>query len=284
VFKKWQAVEQQVVTSDCLQPIYLKGSGLEEGNSDPIKAYAEHLDAFIVFDGELKIRTFNQTRTLKAGEVFFYTRSTYAELAICSSNFSGARLRFIKDKIPNSVVRKRFSASMLGSSIVSQKIKNHCINYLQLISSFQHEIDQNFIKLIQNESLEILEVLGHMIESKNEILDIVEHDINKAELVVNAVNIFESQLRDTPKIQDIVRELGVSHSYFVRVFKRHLGVAPNVFARTLKINHSLSLISSETDSLSDISYQLGFSDQSHFSNSFRKTLQFTPGAVPIKSI
>ena len=284
MFKKWQAITQTVITSGCLQVVYLNGNNLDRTDHKPIKAYAEHLDILVVFDGELSIKIFNQQHTLKPGDVFFYSRSTFAEVIVSSENFSGARLRFIKNKIAHVKMPTRFAASMFGNVIVSQKIKNHCLNYIRLIDFPDSVVSEKEVRLIEKENQEIIETIALMIESKHQALNIISHNLNEVELVVRAVNLFESSLTDTPKIKDIVKELGVSHSYFVRTFKRYVGVNPAVFSRTLKINISLSLISADIDSLSETSYLLGFSDQSHFSNSFRETLQFTPGTVAIRTI
>jgi len=284
MFKKWQAVEQTVITSGCLQVVYLSGDNIEQKLNQPIKTYSEYLDIFIVFDGSLSLKVFNQKRTLGAGDIFFYTRSTYAEIKVESLTFSGARLRFIRDKIDSPSMQKRFAASMLDCDIAKQKIRHHCINFLRLIEPSGVQISEAQLNVLHQDSYEVLEVLRLMVDKQHQSLDIVEHELDDANIVVDAIDIFESQLKNTPKIKTIVEQLGVSHSYFVRTFKHHVGAPPNTFSRTLKVNCSLSLICLNQESLSDISYMLGFSDQSHFSNSFRDVLRFTPGSVGIWSI
>ena len=283
---KKNILNQTVITSGCLQMLYLDGGGFEETQFEPIKAYAEYLDIWLVLDGELSIKAFNAQRELKSGEVFLYTRSSYAEFSITSTHFSGVRFRFLKDKVAesSSSMRKRFAASMLGCDIVKQKLKNHCFNFLKLIDFSEETVDKVELNMIQQESQDLLRAVCHMIDSNHDTLDVIVNQVETNELVVSSVDILESNIQTPPQINTIVDELGVSHSYFVRVFKRHIGVAPKVFSNVLRINYALSLISSDMESLSDISYSLGFSDQSHFSNSFREALKFTPGTVPVKII
>jgi len=288
MLKQWQAINQTVITSGCLQMVYLSGVNLSEQEFEPIQAYSEYLDIWIVFDGELSVKVFNQTRQLHSDDVFFYTRSTYAEIAISSTHFSGVRLRYLKDKLPSLTARKRFAASMLHCHIVNQTIKNHCLTFLQLAGAVDGSsndwVSPAELAVIQKQSFDILSSLEHMIKLEHESLSVVPQNIAKVPLVVSAIDILESNIKSTPKIKSMVEQLGVSHSYFVRIFKKHVGVAPTVFSRVLRVNYSLTMISSDIESLSDVSYSLGFSDQSHFSNSFREALKFTPGTVPVRTL
>ena len=83
------------------------------------------------------------------------------------------------------------------------------------------------------------------------------------------------------KVNEVADTINVSRSYLIRIFKHNVGVVPNVFWRTMKINYSLSLISLKLESICEISYLLGFSDQSHFTNCFKKYLHTTPGNILI---
>ena len=272
-----QGLNQNIITNGCLQLLYLNGIDTSETSREAIKTYTEHLDIIIVFDGEISLKVFNQKQTLKAGDLFFCTRSTYAEIHTDKGPFSCARLRFIKDKLPlGHSIKNRFAASVLESGIIKQKILNHCLSYIDLFETSVDTIDEKEALMIHQENLEILSILDIMISQEHKNLKIIEHKLVDADIVVEAINILEENFVKAPKINNIVKQLGISHSYFVRIFKRNIGATPNIFASTLKINYSLSLISLKTESLCDISYLLGFTDQSHFCNSFKQHLQITP--------
>ena len=209
--------------------------------------------------------------------MFFCTRSTYSEIHTSNRGFSCARLRFIKDKLPNQSIKSRFAASLLKSDIIKQKIFNHCISYVQYFETSEETMDEKEALMLHQDNIEIFSVLDIMVSQEHESLNIIENKLADIHLVVDAIDLFERNIEQTPKINSIVSQLGISHSYFVRTFKRYVGATPNNFVRTLKVNYSLSLISSKMKSLCDISYLLGFTDQSHFSNVFRHHLQLTPG-------
>jgi len=279
MFNPEEHAKQVIITNGCLQVLYAHGRNLKDITREPIKTYTEHLDIFLVFDGEISIKVFNQKHTLKAGDLFFCTRSTYAEINAEQNSFSYARLRYIKDKLNTHSIRQRFAASLLECQIIKHKIFNHCLSYVDFFESSCEKMNDKEAEFVHKENIEILSILDIMIDAEHENLKIVENQVSKVDLIVNAIDIFENNIEHTPKIKNIVAQLGISHSYFVRTFKRYIGVAPNIFSRTLKINYSLSLISLRMESLCDISYSLGFTDQSHFSNCFKEYLQFTPGST-----
>lgn len=277
MFKVSSQINQNIITNGCLQIIYVNGCNIDSQSRQPIKAYTEHLDIIIVFDGEITLKVFNQTSKLESGDLFFCSRSTYTEIHSNNSAFSFARLRFIKDKLPNGIITSRFAASLLQSEIIKQKIFNHCISYVGYFETSQEKMDESEARMLHQENLEILSILNIMINQQHQNLSIIENKIAGVDLLVNAIDLFEDNVEKTPKINSIVDKLGISHSYFVRTFKRYVGATPNNFSQTLKVNYSLSIISQKVESLCDISYLLGFTDQSHFNNVFRQHLQLTPG-------
>ena len=276
MLKASNQINQNIITNGCLQIIYTNGCAMSAPNRQSIKAYTEHLDIIIMFDGEISLKVFNQECTLKAGDLFFCTRSTYSEIHTNSNSFSFARLRFIKEKLPSQSIKSRFAASLLESDIIKQKIFNHCLSYIDFLEESQQTMSESEALMLHQDNIEILSVLDIMISQEHQNLNILQNNLADIELVVNAINLLEKNIEQVPKIEKVVSQLGVSHSYFVRTFKRYVGATPNKFSRALKVNFSLSLISLKMKSLCEISYSLGFTDQSHFCNAFKHHLQLTP--------
>jgi len=278
MFKIPSQINQNIITNGCLQVIFLNGGYTAQEQRKPIKTYTEHLDIIIVFDGELNINVFNQICTLKAGDLFFCSRSTYSEIHTNNDAFSFVRLRFLKDKLPDNVIENRFAASLLENDIIKQKVFNHCLSYVSYFEQSPNTLNESDARFLHQDNIEILSILSIMMGDRyHQSLKIVENKIATMDLLVEAIDLLEINVDKKPKINDIVGELGVSHSYFVRVFKRYVGATPNTFMQTLRVNYSLSIISQKMGSLCEVSYLLGFSDQSHFNNVFKQHLQLTPG-------
>lgn len=68
----------------------------------------------------------------------------------------------------------------------------------------------------------------------------------------------------------------LSPYHFGRLFKQTVGRSPYQFILQLKIECAMKMIKQNHGPISEIAYQLNFSDQSHFSNAFRKATGISP--------
>jgi AraC-like DNA-binding protein len=93
------------------------------------------------------------------------------------------------------------------------------------------------------------------------------------------INSFFKVIRSSDEItiQEACDTLGLSTSYVARVFKSTFGITPRQYSNIFKINKSLSAIKGDLVNLSTVSLDMGFSDQSHFTNVFKRFMQITPG-------
>lgn len=86
-------------------------------------------------------------------------------------------------------------------------------------------------------------------------------------------------MRDTLTVKLTLDELaaacGLSKYHFVRQFRQQIGVAPLQFHMQLRLLAARNLLRYHTSTL-DVAHRLGFYDQSHFINSFRRTMGITP--------
>jgi AraC-like DNA-binding protein len=271
-------VNLSVITNGCLQVIYTNSTP-DVDLSDKVQIFAEYLDVFLVFEGEISIEVFGQKKVLRERELFFCTRSTYAEVSHVSKRFSYARLRYLKDKLPHKNIDERFAASLVGCDIMSRKIFNHCLSYIDLLGDKPVRLSEAEAEVVHSENISILTTLNDMLEQEHEALERIPCNVYSSNVVIKAVDIFEENVETTMKVKSVAEDLLISHSYLVRCFKRTIGVAPNIFWRTMKLNRALTLLSHRMQSLADISYLYGFTDQSHFSNCFKKSMLTTPGSI-----
>ncbi|RQO64480.1 AraC family transcriptional regulator [Pedobacter sp. KBW06] len=73
------------------------------------------------------------------------------------------------------------------------------------------------------------------------------------------------------------KELNVSERSLERKFKQHVGISPKMFSRICSFQASLNqLKNNEYEKLSDIAYENGYSDQSHFIRTFKEFAGFSP--------
>ena len=77
-------------------------------------------------------------------------------------------------------------------------------------------------------------------------------------------------------IRDMAAALGVSQYHFLRAFKRQTGLPPHVFRTQRRVELARSLVRRGTP-LSEVAQLTGFTDQSHFTNTFKLYTGVTPG-------
>ncbi|NOU20022.1 MAG: helix-turn-helix transcriptional regulator [Bacteroidales bacterium] len=78
-------------------------------------------------------------------------------------------------------------------------------------------------------------------------------------------------------LSNIQRELNISERTFQRMFEKHIGISPNIYRRICQFNSAfMDLNSGNYHNLSDIAYNHGYSDQSHYIRSFKEFTNITP--------
>jgi AraC-like DNA-binding protein len=81
----------------------------------------------------------------------------------------------------------------------------------------------------------------------------------------------------TDVLAGILKTLNINKRTFQRVFKKYVGVSPNHYRRICQFQLVFTqLRSGEFETLTDIAYDNGFADQSHFIRSFREFTSTTP--------
>ena len=68
-----------------------------------------------------------------------------------------------------------------------------------------------------------------------------------------------------------------SPSNFLRQFHRIMGITPNAYLTTIRLNAARKLLEETTRLITDIAQSVGFYDHSHFTKAFRKSRGMTPG-------
>lgn len=77
-------------------------------------------------------------------------------------------------------------------------------------------------------------------------------------------------------LEAAARMCGLSKARFGRVFKKLSGMTLGTYLNQVRMAHAVELLEETQDSITEIAFQLGFSDQSHFDRRFRRTFWRTP--------
>ncbi len=77
-------------------------------------------------------------------------------------------------------------------------------------------------------------------------------------------------------VEDVARELGVSYSYFRRIFREKTGVSPKQHLVSLRIRRAQDIFANTDKSVKEVAGLLGFSSAFHLSSQFQQMLGCSP--------
>ena len=81
----------------------------------------------------------------------------------------------------------------------------------------------------------------------------------------------------TEILAELLKKFKLNERTFQRIFKKYVGVTPNQYRRICQFHISFAqLRAKDFDKLSDVAYDNGFADQSHFIRSFKEFTLITP--------
>jgi len=79
-----------------------------------------------------------------------------------------------------------------------------------------------------------------------------------------------------PSLDQLGRTVGMSRSKLAALFKEHNGLTVGEYCHALRMLRSRELLRSETESISEISYRMGYEHQSSFSQAYRGFFGVSP--------
>jgi len=83
--------------------------------------------------------------------------------------------------------------------------------------------------------------------------------------------------KGTVPLKELHTQLNVTERSFERKFEQYVGVSPKMFSRICRFQASLNRLQKmEFNKLSDIAFDNGYADQSHFIRSFKEFTGFSP--------
>jgi AraC-like DNA-binding protein len=92
----------------------------------------------------------------------------------------------------------------------------------------------------------------------------------------------EQSFGDPIQVQEAARICGMSESHFMSFFKRATGQSFMAYLNHCRIERAQALLVMTDKSVSDISQEMGFCDQSYFGTVFRKLVGITPAGYRAK--
>ena len=94
--------------------------------------------------------------------------------------------------------------------------------------------------------------------------------------VRKSLRIMEDSLAADLDLTAIARESGLSRPHFFKLFRRHMGVTPNLYLNTLRTERAIDDLTGSGKTVADIAADTGFSSQASFSRFFASNVGIPP--------
>jgi AraC-like DNA-binding protein len=127
---------------------------------------------------------------------------------------------------------------------------------------------KNYDNSLENEG-QLYLLLADLIKCKATIVQNNDAKQNVNEAVERATAFITTNFTNSFSLDELARQSFLSKFHLLRVFKSATGLTPYGYQMQLRLNEARRLIFQDK-SLTEIAYELGFADQAHFTNTFKK--------------
>lgn len=182
-------------------------------------------------------------------------------------NFFDAQTLIFQIKIETAFNQDDHLKSIFEDSF---SVKNETLNLILTRIYSEHKRNDNFSNLaIHGLMLELLAEVGrYKSEKKNK-------DKNPKWLG-KIKEILSDDFNSKRTLEEIAAQINVHPVYLSREFRRLTGCTIGEFTRRLRIEKACRKLAKSEKKLSEIAVELGFYDQSHFTNTFKRITGITP--------
>lgn len=118
----------------------------------------------------------------------------------------------------------------------------------------------------------MLKLLSYYLEAANFTKPIINYDNNIAFIL----SYIEENFQNPLTVEELSNICHFHPNYFIRWFKSKTGLTPIAYINNRRIKAAQKLLLEEKNSISDISYKVGFSNLQYFSRLFKKQTGFFP--------
>jgi AraC-like DNA-binding protein len=83
-----------------------------------------------------------------------------------------------------------------------------------------------------------------------------------------AIQFLEQRVCESVELDNVAREAGLSRPHFYKLFRQQVGVTPNIYLNSLRMERAIERLTGTTEAVAAIGLDLGFSSQASFSRFF----------------
>ena len=100
---------------------------------------------------------------------------------------------------------------------------------------------------------------------------------NVARAIHEAMHGMADPTQPGPPLPELARRLGVSYTWFRRMFTHHTGLSPHQYRLQIKLGRARTLLSDTTLTVKEVAFRCGFENEHYFSRLFKRKTGRAPG-------
>ncbi|WP_040306147.1 AraC family transcriptional regulator [Ahrensia sp. R2A130] len=94
--------------------------------------------------------------------------------------------------------------------------------------------------------------------------------------VRRSIGLMQQRFREDMQIDWLAKESGLSRPHFFKLFKKQMGITPNLYLNTLRAEQAIDDLMGTRSTVTDIAYDLGFASQASFTRFFTTNVGIPP--------
>ncbi len=83
-----------------------------------------------------------------------------------------------------------------------------------------------------------------------------------------AIHVLEQRVCEPVELDSVAREAGLSRPHFYKLFRQQVGVTPNIYLNSLRMERAIERLTGTNEAIAAIGLDLGFASQASFSRFF----------------
>jgi AraC-like DNA-binding protein/mannose-6-phosphate isomerase-like protein (cupin superfamily) len=225
------------------------------------------------------------TKKTTAKHLHHGTELVYIAKGKCSNHFQNRELSAEAGDaiiIPSEQIHRQFNFGKVQSFFVvfeleSSEFKSDLrvidTNGSNFINVWMEQLVQLYQSRLLNECNYLLRLILTHLKS-------IEHDFYDTSAmppaIKKAINFIDFRFHNEILVQDVARHIGLSCSYFNRLFNRHMKISPSEYLSNVRMGHARQLLRNSRLSIAEVGFQCGYVNDHYFCRVFRKVHRCTP--------
>lgn len=230
-------------------------------------SYPKHTHEEYIISANLKglekIYVDKQTYFVRAGQVTVYNPMAIQSSEFCKEGVDFISLHINPDSLWNVVKENNLLPYNTYPTLGQGAFKNDVL-FKAIIELYKSQLSST-----DDKEESVMSILATLLDT------CYEDNRNSKGYVKLAVENMKDNLNSKLDLSALASSVGLSKYHFVRIFRKEVGIAPIQYHMQLRLIEARRMIKGGAKPI-DVMVDLGFYDQSHFINTFRKVMAITP--------